>query len=940
MSVHFAETLFRWLMRAYPARFRRTHGLALFELFRDEVREAHAARGAFGLTALLARTVAETVTNAPGAHLRASRFRLRARRFGGQVGGQAQPMPPAGPNRPAQPTRPTRLTWPTRLTLGWAQDVQLAARHLRKSPGFTAVAVAMLAVGIGANTTIFSLMNAVLLRPLAESEPERVVRIVARMGTGAAGAAARRFSFRDFADYRERTTTLDDLSGVNLATLLLAADNRTDQLIGEIASGGYLSLRGAHVSQGRLLNDADDRPAAPPVAVISDALWRRRFGGEPVVGRQVLMNRTTYTIVGVTDPSLIGSFIGAPVDVWLPIGSSGTALGSRWDIDRSQRTLALIGRLRPGVTRERARGELQLVADAIAREFTPDLHPIIDVLPGTLATGDQRRLAQMFLSLLLGLVALVLVIACANVGNLLLARVLGRRRELAVRLALGASRGRLARMLAIEGALIAAAGGAGAMVLSSWTGRALANISPLPTLTLRLDVRSDGRVFAFTVLATLASAAILAIVGTLQAMKPDIAPALKEDSTASMGGRRPARLRSALATVQITVSLLLVIGAALFVRSVREAAAIDLGFDPRGVVVLDVDASAGRTNAESLRLFRDVVQRVEALHSVTAAAVSTRAPLDSSTPLIHVNAQEPIATAGENASPTASFMVVSPHYFDVVKTPLVSGRVFTETDDAERPAVAVINETLAAQLWPGADAVGRRLWLEAAATTGIRDQGVPGSVPCVIVGVAKDSKYRTLGEPRQAHVYLPFSQQPRRGMAILVRATDPPDRIASAVQEVLRTLDPNLQGFFTRTLSEHVAVSTLPVRLAAGLTTGVAALALALALVGLYSLVSFLVAERTHEIGLRMALGADAAAVLRLVVGYGVKLALVGLAVGVPTALVSTRLLGGLLYGVSPTDSVVFVAVSFAVLAVATAACCMPAWRAMRLDPLLALRRE
>jgi putative ABC transport system permease protein len=285
-------------------------------------------------------------------------------------------------------------------------------------------------------------------------------------------------------------------------------------------------------------------------------------------------------------------------------------------------------------------------------------------------------------------------------------------------------------------------------------------------------------------------------------------------------------------------------------------------------------------------------------------------------------------------------MVVSPRYFDVVKTPLASGRAFTETDDADRPPVAVINETLAAHLWPGADAVGRRLWLEAAATTGIRDEGVPGSVPCIVVGVARDSKYRTLGEQRQGHVYLPFAQQPRRGMAILVRATDPPDRIVSAVQAVLRTADPNVQGFFTRTLTEHVAVSTLPVRLAAGLAIGMAALALALSLVGLYSLVSFLVAERTHEIGLRKALGADTVAVLRLVAGYGVKVALSGLAVGIPAAIASTRLLRGLLYGVSPTDPLVFVGVSAAVLAVAIAACCVPARRAMRLDPLVALRSE
>ena len=929
MTIHFAETMFRWLMRAYPARFRRTHGLALFELFRDEARDAYAHRGSWGLASILTRAAFDTLKSAPGAWI-GSDFAL-------YTGSSAL----SRSSRPSCPSCPSR---PLVDLSGWTQDVRIAARHLRKSPGFTLVAVTMLAVGIGTNTTMFSLINAVVLRPLAADQPDRVVRVVARLGTGAAGAAARRFSFRDFSDYRSRATTLEDLSGVNLATLLLTADNRTDQLIGEIASGRYLSLRGARVSQGRLLVEADDRPAAPPVAVISDALWRRRFGGDPVVGRQVVMNRATYTIVGVADPTLVGSFIGAPVDVWLPIESSGTALGSRWDVDRSQRTLAVMGRLRPGVTRAQAQDELQRIANAIAQEngsiTSVPGGVAIDVLPGTLATGDQRRLAQMFLSLLLGLVSLVLVIACANVGNLLLARVLGRRRELAIRLALGASKGRLARMLAIEGALVAAAGGTGALLISSWTSRLLSNISPLPTLTLRLDVRSDARVLMFTVLAAFACAAILAALGTWHAMKPDLAPALKEDSTGSIGGHRPARLRAALATVQITVSLLLVIGAALFVRSVREAAAIDLGFDPRGVVVLDVDASAGRTNPQSLQLFQTVLRRIESLRGVTAATVSSRAPLDSSTPLIHVNAHEPIATADESLSPEATFMVVGSRYFDVVNTPIVSGRAFADADDASRPWVAVINETLAARLWPGADAVGRPIWLEAAATTGIRDEGVRGTVPHVVIGVAKDSKYRTLGEQPQGHVYLPFAQQPRRGMAILVRAIDPLDRVASAVQDTLRTVDPNLQGFFTRTLTEHVAVSTLPVRLAAQLAIGIASLALGLSLVGLYSLVSFLVAERTHEIGLRRALGADTRAVLQLVAGYGVKVALLGLAVGIPTAIASTRLLRGLLYGVSPTDPLVFIGVSIAVLVVATAACCFPARRALRLDPLAALRNE
>jgi predicted permease len=288
-----------------------------------------------------------------------------------------------------------------------------------------------------------------------------------------------------------------------------------------------------------------------------------------------------------------------------------------------------------------------------------------------------------------------------------------------------------------------------------------------------------------------------------------------------------------------------------------------------------------------------------------------------------------IATAPDLASPSASFLVVSPRYFDVVKTPIVGGRAFTDRDDDGHPMVAMVNETLAARLWPGASAIGRRLWLEAAAS----------AAPCVVVGVAKDSKYLTLGEARQGHVYLPFAQHPRRGMALLVRSGDPPDRVAATMQAALQSVDPTVQGFFTRTLEEHVAVSLLPVRLAAGLTTVVAFLALGLAIVGLYSLVSFLVAERTHEIGVRMALGAGTRDVLELVVGYGARLAAAGLLIGIPAALAASRLLGSLLYGVSPTDPLVFAFGAALVLAVCTIACLVPALRAMRVDPLTALRQ-
>jgi len=353
------------------------------------------------------------------------------------------------------------------MTIG--QDFRYACRLLLRKPGFIAIAVLTLGAGIGATVTIFSLMNAALLRPLASDDPHRVIRITAKL---AGGSPVTRFSVPDFRDLRERSTTLADLNGANLGVFVLDADNRTDQILGEIVSGQYLSMLGARVSHGRTLLEADDRAGATPVAVISDALWRRRFGGVPVAGRAVLMNGLAYTIVGVSDGAFFGSFIGAPIDVWVPIGSAGPALGPNAGVDRTRRTLSLIGRMKPGVTAARARGELQAIADALRREFIPaDRFETIEVAPGTLAAGDQRRLAGVFLSLLLGLVALVLLVACANVGNLLLARVFARRRELAIRLALGAGRARLARMIVIEGAIVAAAGGIVALMVSIWTSR-------------------------------------------------------------------------------------------------------------------------------------------------------------------------------------------------------------------------------------------------------------------------------------------------------------------------------------------------------------------------------------------------------------------------------------------------------------------------------------
>jgi len=378
----------------------------------------------------------------------------------------------------------------------------------------------------------------------------------------------------------------------------------------------------------------------------------------------------------------------------------------------------------------------------------------------------------------------------------------------------------------------------------------------------------------------------------------------------------------------VAVSLLLLIGAALFARSVREAEAIELGFDPRGVVIADAD-HIGRSDSDgAVDFFTRVLRRLESDRAVQAVAISSRAPLDSSTPITHFDAHGPIGPEQRAAQPTASFLVVSPRFFDVVRTPIVAGRAFTDNDDRDAPPAVIVNETLARRAWPGESPLGKRLWLD----------GHAALAPCIVVGVAKNSRYLTLGEDQQAHLYRPFTQQPQQGMAVMLRSLDRPDRAIARIQDALAAISPTVQGFFPRTLEQHASVSLLPVRLAAQLSLAVAVLGSALATVGLYALISYLVSERTQELGLRMALGATPGALIALVVRYGMTLAAFGLAIGIPVALASTRLLQSLLYGVSPADPLSFAVVSLAVIVLSAIACASPALRIVRLDPLSLLK--
>lgn len=809
----------------------------------------------------------------------------------------------------------------------WGSDAKAAMRQLRRSPGFLIGTVAMLAAGIGANITIFNLANAVLLRPLASIEPDRVVRIT---GVVANGLTTHRFLFDEFTEVRARSNVFAGVAAVGQEAFIIAEGGARDEILAEIVSGQYLALLNARTIAGRPLTEQDDRPGAEPVIVIGEHLWRRRFHADPAtLGRTLLFNGAPRTIVGIVEAGFNGSFIGAPVDGWTPLASSSAELGADWRTDRTRRRFLLVGRLQPGVSIERAQSELQSLVAAFADVPEAVRLTRVDVVPGTLVFGQQRRLARTFLGLLLGLVSLVLLVVCANVANLMLARLLGRRRELAIRAALGASRAQLVRLLAFESAIIAALGAAAALLMAQWTTSLLTAIRPLPTLSLRFDTHLDWHVLAFTAAIAAIAAVTLIVAGAIHVARPQLRPALTEDSGGSIGHRSSSRLRGGLVAVQMTVSLLLLVGAALFARSLRHAEAIDLGLDPRNVVIVDADNAGHAGPTQARMFFQQVLRRLEADGMVQSAALSTRAPLDSSTPIAHVDAQGPIDPLRVAPTPTASVLVVSPGFFDVVRTPIVAGRGFVDRDDADAAAVVIVNETLAQRFWPGDSPIGRRLWLDRHAS----------ATPCVVIGVARNSRYLTLGEEGQAHVYLPFAQHLQGGMAILTRSREAPDKAIARIRDALAAADPTVQGFFPRTLTQHVSVSLLPVRLAAQLSLAVAALGSLLAAAGLYALVSFLVSERTHELGVRMALGASSSALVRMLVRHGMKLVMIGLAIGIPVGLASGRFLASLLYGVSPTDPLSFVGVSLVIVVMTLAASLGPALRVVRMDPLTALRR-
>ena len=817
---------------------------------------------------------------------------------------------------------------------GLAKDLRFAARVLRRSPAFTATAVITVALGIGATTAIFSVLDAVVLRPLPFDRPERLVHVF-RMQPPVSRALVSVPTYRDLV---ARQRGFEVLAARQFVPLNLTGVDRAERLAGWRVTPDFFALFGARPARGRLLEPADDQPGSPAVAVISDGLWRRRFGGPAgpeVIGRRIALDGQSHTVVGVAPPALRAAS-AQEVDLWTParLGASTRPRGDNF--------LRMIGRLRDGVTVEGAMAQLDQVAAGLAREH-PGNHAELTFLVAPML-ADQVREVKTVLWLLLAGVLLVLLIACANVANLLLARATVRQRELAVRAALGAGRWRLARQLVTESLLVAVVGGAVGVLAAHWGVEALVALAP-PSLPRAAEVDIDGRVLGFSLGLALVTGVVfgLAPAWSLRS-RLGFERSLKEDGRAVAGRRAGSRLRRALVVTELALSLVLLAGAGLALGSVRRLLAVDPGFDPGPLLAANISYPREETRAQFLR---GVVERVAALPGVASVGVINDLPVTGASAMSGNFQVQGAPRVNWATAPVADKRFVTPAYFRTMGIPLRAGRTFADRDGppsagpersegtrlfrsgpAGEGAPILINETLARRFFPGQDPLGKRLLVQ-----GVNE----------IIGVVADVRQRGLARATTPDVYFSVWQLPGTSeVSLVVRAAAgrDPAALAPGVRRAVEEVDPTAPVYRIRTMDEVVAASIAQERFTLVLLAAFALVALALAAIGLYGVMAYHVAARAREMGVRLALGAQSGEVLRLVIGQGLRLTALGVAIGLAAALGLGRLLARLFFGVQPVEPATLAAVAALLMAVALAACYLPARRATRVDPLVVLREE
>lgn len=805
------------------------------------------------------------------------------------------------------------------------QDLRYGLRTLTRTPGFMVMGVAVLALGIGANATVFSLANAFFLRPLPVSDPGSIVRVYSN-----------RFSnvrYRTYLELRDRNSTLVGLAAFQLQSFGLRIDAEVEHAFGEIVTGNYFPVLGAMPAAGRLLAATDDQAGAPPAVVLSHAFWIRRFGGSPdAVGRTISVNGQPFTIVGVAAERFTGVLAPLAGDLWVPLATDPLL---RPTLDETTRldtmSFHLAGRLKPGVDRAQAQANLDTIGRQLrAAAGEPERQQAaVTVYGSTMLHPEASQPVTAFTAVLMTVVALVLLIVCVNMANLVLARAAGRDVELAVRQSLGAGRRRLIRQLLTENLILSFAGAAGGLVIAYWCTRfVMAARIPAP-VPLALDLSIDVRVLVFTTLVAIAATLAFGVAPALTASRIDLVHALK-----GVGGDGPrhGRLRSAFLVAQVSMSVLLLVIAGLFVRSFRNAQSIDPGFDAGHVLTASIDLETrGYLDARGRVFLHSLVERLEAAPGVDSANVVDIVPLTLSNRTSYMLRDGDVAPSRDQPPPTPQIYTnaVGPGHFKTLKIAMLAGRDFTYLDGDAAPRVAIVNETLAHRFWPGKDAVGEHL---RPADADVSSHDV------VVVGVVRDSKYVTVGEEPRPFLYRPMAQDYMPRPTLLVRTTGTPAAALSTIKQQVRALDAGLPVFNVAPLEEAISVSLLPARLAGSLLGALGTLALGLAALGIYGVLSFLVRARTREIGVRVAIGATPAAVAAMVVRQAMTWTVAGAVIGIALASLVTRFLEGFLYGISPTDPLTFVGVTLLLGLVACVAALVPAARASRLDPLVALR--
>ena len=804
------------------------------------------------------------------------------------------------------------------------QDVRFAFRMLIKQPAIALIAIATLALGIGANTAVFSFVNALLLRPLdGVARPEQLVQIGRQYPDKSYVSDS---SYPDFLDFRAGSGTLSGMAAMTPTAFHLSAGGATERVEGERVTGDYFNVLGVAAAEGRLLAAADDLPTAEPVAVISARLWRRRFGSSAKFSAAAIkLDGHDFVVIGVASEQFTGVSIGTPRDVWVPLSAVhrlNPNLVARFT-QRHASWLEMFGRLAPGATLEQARAELSAIARRLEQTY-PDTNKRVAaaVHPGVGRDVEIQNQVRRFAFLPFTAVAIVLLIACANVAGLLLARAASRRKEIATRLALGAGRIRIVRQLLTESLALAVAGGAAGLVVGRWLTSWLRSLLPERYLFLSfsLDFGIDWRVFAFTLAVATATGVLFGLVPALHASRPDVIANVKDPQ--AFGRRRGPGLRGALVVAEVALSLILLVAATLCIRTLRNTTAIDTGYRAAPVLTGRIDLPRQSYAGERARLFQQaLVERIQALPGVGAAGFAVTLPLNDG------RWEDAVRRQGDNTRFQTFQNVVSPRYFDVMSIPLLVGRQFTALDDDRAPHVAILNQTLARMMWPGENPLGKRLTFK--------------GEPIEVVGMVRDIKGRNLFESPGPMLYLPLWQHYQPNVVLHVQAAaGPAARLIPALGAEVAALDKDLPLYAVKTLDEHVAATVTPQRLLAYLVSGFGVLALVLAAIGLYALLAYTVSERTQEIGIRMALGAQKRDVMQLFVTWGIRLAISGIIVGLSGAAGLMRLMNSVLFGVSPLDPLTLTTMPLLLFAVALLACWIPAYRAAKADPKIALRYE